>query len=75
MKPAYFEAYELWNGLSWFRVVAALANVAILTYMAVLLWRSRRSVAKDIPDTPCVSSPRCRAIMPSPVSGRSAFAT
>jgi uncharacterized membrane protein (DUF2068 family) len=37
------EAYELSKGLSWFRVSAAAANAAIVAYMALLLWRSRRS--------------------------------
>lgn len=36
------EAYELTKGLSWFRVLATLANIAIVAYMVVLLWRSRR---------------------------------
>ncbi len=35
------EAYELTKGLSWVRIVATLANIAIVGYMATLLWRSR----------------------------------
>lgn len=44
-----FEAYELGKGLSWFRVAAALANAAIVAYMAMLLWQSRRSAASRAP--------------------------
>lgn len=44
------KAYELSNGLSWFRVTAALANVAIVPYMVVLLWQSRRSSTSVAPE-------------------------
>jgi uncharacterized membrane protein (DUF2068 family) len=44
------EAYELSKGLSWFRVAAALANVAIVAYMAMLLWQSRQGAASRNPD-------------------------
>lgn len=47
-----FEAYELAKGLSWMRVVAALANVAIVAYMAMLLWQSRRSATSRASDGP-----------------------
>lgn len=35
------EVYELTKGLSWVRLVITLANVAIVGYMATLLWQSR----------------------------------
>jgi uncharacterized membrane protein (DUF2068 family) len=44
------EAYELSKGLSWFRVAAAAVNVAIVGYMAMLLWRSRRSATSTDPN-------------------------
>jgi len=47
------EAYELSKGLSWFRVAAALANVAIVVYMVMLLWRSRKGATA--PDPNCVN--------------------
>ncbi len=49
------EAYELARGLTWFRVAAALANVAIVAYMVVLLWQSRQSATSGAPDSPCGS--------------------
>lgn len=44
------EAYELSNGITWFRVVSTMVNVIMVTYMTVLLWQSRRRALPQIAD-------------------------